>query len=285
MSTQVEQFTEPLAFHGEGPVWAEAWGALRFVDMLAGDILCLDPGGALVERLHAGTVAGAFRPRRDGGMVVGVERGFALVDGENRVETLPELWHDRSVRMNDGATDPDGRFYCGSMAYDMTPGAGRLYRLEPGGAVTVVVPSATCSNGLAWTADGRTAYYVDTMTHRIDVFDYDAEAGLSGRRPFAAVPEADGLPDGLTVDREGGVWVALYGGAAVRRYGPGGELDAVLELPVTQVTACTFGGPGLTELYITTSRETLAEGDQPPAGSVYVARPGVGGLPVVAFAG
>ena len=285
MSTQVEQFTEPLAFHGEGPVWAEAWGALRLVDMLAGDILCLDPGGGLVERLHAGTVAGAFRPRRDGGMVVGVERGFALVDGENRVETLPELWHDRSVRMNDGATDPDGRFYCGSMAYDMTPGAGRLYRLEPGGAVTVVVPSATCSNGLAWTADGRTAYYVDTMTHRIDVFDYDAEAGLTGRRPFATVPEADGLPDGLTVDREGGVWVALYGGAAVRRYGPGGELDAVLELPVTQVTACTFGGPGLAELYITTSRETLAEGDQPPAGSVYVARPGVGGLPVVAFAG
>ena len=123
------------------------------------------------------------------------------------------------------------------------------------------------------------------MTHRIDVFDYDAEAGLSGRRPFATVPEADGLPDGLTVDREGGVWVALYGGAAVRRYGPGGELDAVLELPVTQVTACTFGGPGLAELYITTSRETLAESDQPPAGSVYVARPGVGGLPVVAFAG
>ena len=282
---RVEQFTEPVAFHGEGPVWATAWEGLRLVDMLAGDILCLDADGGLLGRLHVGTVAGAFRPRHTGGMVVGVERGFALVDREHRVKTLPELWHDRSVRMNAGATDPDGRFYCGSMAYDMTPGAGRLYRLEPGGAVTVVVPSATCSNGLAWTADGRTAYYVDTMTHRIDVLDYDRDAGLTGRRPFVEVPKEHGLPDGLTVDREGGVWVALYGGSAVRRYSPGGRLDAVLELPVTQVTACTFGGPDLAELYITTSRETLAEGDQPPAGSVYVARPGVGGLPVASFAG
>ena len=279
MSSAVEQFTEPLAFHGEGPVWAASWPGLRFVDMLAGDVVTLDRDGATHQRLHVGTVAAAFRPRRAGGMVVAVERGFALVGGDGAVETLPELWDDERVRMNDGATDPEGRFYCGSMAYDATPGAGRLYRLDADGSVSVVLESVTISNGLGWSPDLETAYYVDSPTYRIDAFDAD----LTGRRAFVEV--RDGMPDGLAVDREGGVWVALWGGSAVHRYAPDGTLDAVLELPVTQVTACAFGGPDLDELYITTSRQEVAEGEQPAAGSVFRARPGVVGLPVVAFAG
>lgn len=279
MSSAVEQFTEPLAFHGEGPVWAASWPGLRFVDMLAGDVVTLDRDGATHQRLHVGTVAAAFRPRRAGGMVVAVERGFALVGGDGAVETLPELWDDERVRMNDGATDPEGRFYCGSMAYDATPGAGRLYRLDADGSVSVVLESVTISNGLGWSPDLETAYYVDSPTYRIDAFDAD----LTGRRAFVEV--RDGMPDGLAVDREGGVWVALWGGSAVHRYAPAGTLDAVLELPVTQVTACAFGGPDLDELYITTSRQEVAEGEQPAAGSVFRARPGVVGLPVVAFAG
>src|SRR3712207_1915217 len=123
------------------------------------------------------------------------------------------------------------------------------------------------------------------MTHQIDVLDYDREAGLTGRRPFVTVPEADGLPDGLTVERDGGERVALYGGSAVRRSGGDGALEEVLDLPGTQVTACTFGGPDLDDLYITTSRETVPDGDQPQAGSLFVARPGTGGRPVVPFAG
>jgi sugar lactone lactonase YvrE len=277
----VERFSDAVAYHGEGPVWI---GGLRFVDMLAGDIVALDGDGAVVDRLRVGTVAAAFRPRRDGGLVVAVERGFALVDARGRVETLLEIWADPGVRMNDGGTDPDGRFYCGSMAYDVTPGAGALYRLDPGGAVSVVLDAVTISNGLAWTPDGRTAYYVDSPTQRIDVFDYEAEAGLINRRPFVTVAEQDGLPDGLTVDCEGGVWVALFGGSAVRRYGLTGTLEDVLDLPVTQVTACTFGGDGLEELYITTSRENLPEDEQPQAGSVFRARPGVAGLPPTPFA-
>ena len=281
MSTVVEQFSQPLAFHGEGPVWDASWAELRFVDILAGDVVALDRGGALRERLHVGTVAAAFRPRRGGGMVVAVERGFALVDCDGTIETLPELWGDRRVRMNDGATDHEGRFYCGSMAYDATPGAGRLYRFDPDRRVEVVLQPVTISNGLAWSPDLQTAYYVDSLTYRIDAFDAD----LTGRRPFAAVPEQRGMPDGLTVDREGGVWVALWGGSAVHRYAPDGTLDTVLELPVTQVTACTFGGPELDELYITTSRQEVAEGEQPAAGSVFRARAGVTGMPVITFAG
>jgi sugar lactone lactonase YvrE len=279
--TEVERFSDPLAYHGEGPVWAPGWDGLRFVDMLAGDIVSLDAGGGLRHRLHVGAVAGAFRPRAGGGLVVGVERGFALVDAGGAVETLPQLWEDPGVRMNEGATDAEGRFYCGSMAYDMTPGAGRLYRLQADLTVCVVLESVTCSNGLAWSPDRQTAYYVDSTTQRIDALDPD----LSGRRPFAHVPAEQGLPDGLTVDSEGGVWVAFYGGSAVRRFAPDGRVSEVLELPVTQVTACTFGGPGLDELYITTSRENVPDGEQPEAGSVFRARPGVAGLAVVPFAG
>jgi sugar lactone lactonase YvrE len=285
MSSEVEQFTAPLAQHGEGPVWTDGWGGLRFVDMLAGDIVSLDAAGGLLRRLHLSPVAAAFRPRTGGGMVVAVQRGFLLIDGDGTVRALDELWSDPTVRMNEGGCDPDGRFYCGSMGYDMTPGAGSVYRLDPDGSVSVTWSGVSCSNGLAWTPDGRQAYYTDSATHRIDVFDYDAGSGLTGRRPFVDVPESLGLPDGLTVDREGHVWVALYGGSAVHRYRPDGTLDGALALPVSQVTACTFGGPGLADLFITTSREDIAPGSQPEAGAVFRARPGVAGLPALPFAG
>ena len=285
MSITVEQFTEPLAFHGEGPVWSPDWPGLRFVDMLAGDIVSVDTTGALLDRLHVGSVAAAFRPRRAGGLVVATERGFALVDADGAVHLLPDLWSDPRVRMNDGGCDPQGRFYCGSMAYDLSPGAGQLYCLEPTGSVHVVLSSVTISNGLAWSPDETTAYYVDSVTQRIDMFDHDPAAGLSRRRPFVEIPVEHGLPDGLAVDRDGGVWVALFGGSAVRRYGPDAVLDDVIPLPVSQVTACTFGGPALDELYITTSRENVPHGEQPQAGSVYRARPGVSGLPTSYFVG
>src|SRR4051794_35925579 len=155
--------------------------------MLVGDILTLDDDGAVRERLHVGEVAAALRPRRDGGIVVAVERGSALVGADGSVESLPEVWSDPDPRMNDGATDPDGRFYCGSMAYDMTAGAGALYRLAPGGDVSVVLPSVTCSNGFAWSPDGTPAYYIDSTTSRIAAFDYDGE--LTNRRSFATVEQ------------------------------------------------------------------------------------------------
>ncbi|GAA5187939.1 SMP-30/gluconolactonase/LRE family protein [Rugosimonospora acidiphila] len=285
MNAEVEQFSAPLAYHGEGPVWTREWGGLRFVDMLAGDILSLDAAGEPIDRMHVGSVAAAFRPRTGGGMVVAAERGFALIDPDGAVRSLDELWSDPGVRMNEGGCDPDGRFYCGSMGYDKSPGAGSFYRLDPGGTVGVVWSDVTISNGLAWTPDGTSAYYVDTPTQRVDILDYDPESGLTGRRPFVEVPAGLGGPDGLTVDSEGYVWVAVYGGSAVHRYRPDGMLDGALELPVSQVTACTFGGPGLSELYITTSRDGLAADAEPEAGAVFRARPGVAGLPALPFAG
>jgi sugar lactone lactonase YvrE len=281
---RAEQITSPVAYHGEGPVWSERWGGLRWVDMFAGDVLSLGQDGT-VTREHLAEIVAALRPRRDGGAVLGFERGFGLQSPDGTIESLGELWDDRNVRMNEGGCDPDGRFYCGSMAYDKQPGAGALYRLDPDATVTVVLEGVTVSNGLDWSPDGSRAYYNDTDTYRTDVFDYDADSGLTARRPFVEVSADVGRPDGLTVDSEGGIWLAINRGGAVHRYTPNGDLDAVVEVPARKVTACTFGGPRLDELFITTSREDLEPGDDPLAGSVFRAEPGVRGLPVREFAG
>jgi sugar lactone lactonase YvrE len=276
-----EQVTDPLAYHGEGPVWSERWGGLRWVDMLAGDVLSLAANGT-VSRRHVSTVAAALRPRTQGGAVIGVERGFVLEDEDGTLTELDELWTDTSVRMNEGACDPDGRFYCGSMAYDKRPGGGSVYRLDPDRTVHVVLTGVTISNGLDWSPDGSVAFYNDTATGRVDVFDYEREGGLTGRRPFV---DTGGRPDGLTVDSEGGVWVALAHAGVVKRYTPDGMVDDVVEVSARKVTACTFGGPRLDELFITTSRENIDPGTDPLAGALFRAQMGVRGVPIREFAG
>jgi sugar lactone lactonase YvrE len=279
---RAEQATDPVAHHGEGPVWSERWGGLRWVDMLAGDVLSLRSG--TVERRHVGTVVAAVRPRRGGGAVIGVERGFALEHPDGTLTTHEELWTSRDVRMNEGGCDPDGRFYCGSMAYDQARGAASLYRLDPDGRVTVVLAGVTVSNGIDWSPDGSRAYYNDTATHQVAVFDYDPDAGLTDRRVFVSIPDG-GRPDGLTVDADGGVWVAVSNGGVVRRYRPDGVLDEVVDVAARKVTACTFGGAELDRLFVTTSREGLAPGQDPLAGSLFTVTPGVAGLPTREFAG
>ncbi|MER7333564.1 MULTISPECIES: SMP-30/gluconolactonase/LRE family protein [unclassified Micromonospora] len=280
-----EQVTPPVAGHGEGPVWCPADQRLRWVDMLAGDVLALDPVTGAVTRRHVAQVVAALRPRAGGGLVAAVERGFALL-GDDSVELLPELWSDPSIRMNDGGCDPLGRFYCGSMAYDAAPGRAALHRLSPGGTVETVLTGLTVSNGLAWTRDGGTAWYVDSATHRIDAFAFDLATGeLRDRRPVVAVPPDVGTPDGLCLDVEGGVWVALWDGGAIHRYAPDGRLTAVVELPVRRPTACAFGGPDHADLYVTTSRQGLPADDRSPAGSLFRIRPEVPGFPDHTFAG
>jgi sugar lactone lactonase YvrE len=181
------------------------------------------------------------------------------------------------ARFNDGGCDPAGRFWCGTMAYDQREGAGSMFRLDPDGSVHRCFDGVTVSNGLEWSPDGSRAYHVDTPTRRIAV----ADAELRDRRPFAQVE--GGLPDGLTVDAEGGVWVALYDGGAVLRFTSEGTLDARVEVPhAGRVTACTFGGE---RLYITTSREGL-EADAPAAaGAVFATDTGVSGLAARVFRG
>ena len=283
--TTAEQLTAPVAGHAEGPVWHPGWGGLRWVDMLAGDVLHLSESGA-IERWPVGRVAAVLRPRRGGGVVVATEREFVVADEPGGpVRSLAQVFTDPALRFNEGGCDPAGGFIVGTMAYAETPGAGTVYRLTPDGRVEVVFSDVTISNGLAWTADATTAYYNDTATHRIDAFSWDVERGLHDRRPFVHVDADDGGPDGLTVDAGGGVWTALFGGSAVRHYDPAGTLADVVELPVPKVTACTFGGDRLDRLFITTSRRDEDVTRYPGTGAVFVADVGVTGLPALAFHG
>lgn len=284
---RAEQFSAPVAGLGEGPLWDDRIGALRMVDLLRGDILTLDGSGD-ADRIHVGTVATVIRPRRSGGYVIGVERGIACFDADLQPSGQPVIAFDTpGLRMNDGGCDPQGRFYVGTMAYDGQQGAGTLYRFDPDGSVTPVLTSVTISNGIQWSADGTRVYYNDTPTRRIAVFDFDvADGTLSGGRDFVRLPEdLPGNPDGMAIDAEDGVWIALWGGSAVHRYDRDGRLSAVVEVPAGKVTCPTFGGPDHDRLYITTASLDTSPQDEPGAGAVFVAEPGVRGAVVQPFAG
>jgi sugar lactone lactonase YvrE len=281
---RADNLTGPVTYHAEGPVWSQSWGGLRFVDMFAGDLLTLQDGG--VERLHVGTVAAFHRPRASGGYVVATERTVRVADDpdESPGASAADLRLPRGTRFNDGGCSPAGTLYAGTMAWDASAGGGQLLRITAAGSVDVVLDGVGISNGLAFSPDGSRAYYADTATGRVDVFDNEDDR-LVRRRPFVTVQAHEGAPDGLTVDSEGGVWVALWGGGAVHGYDASGRLQQVVTLPARQVSACTFGGPDLATLFVTTSRENLPEHEDPEAGSVFGVQPGARGLAVLPFAG
>jgi len=275
----------------EGPCWDRRTGTLVWVDIMAGEVHVVDPatGARTVHRL--GMPVGAVAPRRGGGWVAAVERGFLLLDGawQPAGPVLPAPGQPEGTRFNDGGCDPQGRFWAGTLSYDGTPEVSSLYRLEPDGAVREVVIGVTNSNGMAWSRDGAWAYYVDTGRGTVDQLEVEPTTGrVTGRRTLLRVPESEGLPDGLTIDAEGHLWLALWGGGCMHRYTPSGALDRVVELPVSLVTSVTFGGPQLDELFVTTAREGLTAAQraaQPLAGSVFRHRPGIHGLPAEEFAG
>ncbi|MBA3453258.1 MAG: SMP-30/gluconolactonase/LRE family protein [Deltaproteobacteria bacterium] len=235
----------------------------------------------------------AVVPRAGGGLALALGDGFWLqaADGSMRrvygiAQPEPPLG---PVRMNDGKCDPAGRFWAGSMAYDGRPGAGCLYCLDIDGQVTEILRDVSVSNGLAWTQDGRTMYYIDSALQRVDAFDADPASGAIGnRRPAVPVPTASGIPDGMTLDDDGALWVAMWGGGGVHRYTPDGRLDTIVGVPCANATSCAFGGSDLGDLYITTSPHGLSDADrasQPLAGRLFRFRPGVTGPAAVAFGG
>jgi sugar lactone lactonase YvrE len=280
-----QPITDPtLVVHGETPTYDLRSDVLHWVDMEAGDLMSMDSAGA-IERLHVDRTAACWRPRVGGGGVIGTENGYAFVGADSTIEAH-SMFADPALRMNDGGCDPQGRFYCASMAYDETPGAGTLYRLDLDGTVSAALTGTTISNGMVWSLDGTQLYYIDTPTRRVDVFDFDPAAGtLHDRRPLVSIDAALGEPDGMTIDAEGGLWVALWDGRAVHRYDSTGALTEVIAVAASQTTACAFGGPNLDQLYITTSRRNIDAAVEPMAGALFTARPGVSGVPVLMYGG
>ncbi|HWP99072.1 MAG TPA: SMP-30/gluconolactonase/LRE family protein [Vicinamibacterales bacterium] len=279
---------------GEGPVWDDRRQRLVWVDILERRVHRFDPASGRCESRTVPRPVGAAALAEDGSLLLAVQGGFAWLDFDaDRYALVAEVEADRpDLRMNDGACDPAGRFWAGSMAFDERPGAGALYRVDPapadgpapfGARVTQVLRDVTVSNGIDWSSDRRRMYYVDSGTRRVDVFDFDVEHGtIANRRPLVEIEREAGVPDGLTVDAEDHVWVALWGGGAVRRYAPDGRLDRAIPLPVTHPTSCAFGGPDLADLFVTSATVALAPADrarQPGAGGIYRLRPGVAGRP------
>ncbi|MEU3148388.1 MULTISPECIES: SMP-30/gluconolactonase/LRE family protein [unclassified Streptomyces] len=269
---------------GEGPTWDAAAGRLLWIDILGSRIHTYDPATGRRTLRRSEQHVGAVKPRAGGGLVLNLRDGVGLLDPD---DTFRWLRHEPvpGRRGNDAAVAPDGALWTGTMRYDEATGGGTLARVTGDGTAETVLDDVTVSNGTGWSPDGRLMYYIDTPTRRIDVLDHDPDTGrVTGRRPLAEVEDGAGFPDGLTVDAGGCVWVALWDGAAVRRYTPAGALDRVIELPVPRVTACAFGGRGLTDLYVTTARVGL-DPAPPLAGSLLVV-PGAGeGVAQPAFAG
>ncbi|MBQ1099997.1 SMP-30/gluconolactonase/LRE family protein [Streptomyces sp. b94] len=275
---------------GEGPTWDPKTRRLLWIDILNSRVHTYDPATGRRTVRRTDQHVGAVKPRAGGGLVLNLRDGIGLLDPDDTFR-----WLHREVvpgrRANDAAVAPDGTLWAGTMRYDEAPGGGSLSRVTGDGTVEVLLGDVAVSNGTGWSPDGRLMYHVDSPTRRIDVFDVfeDADSGagegrITGRRRLATIEDGAGFPDGLCVDAEGCVWVALWDGGAVRRYTPSGDLDRVIPLPVPRVTACAFGGPGLTDLYITTAR-VGPTAPHPLAGSVLVV-PGAGrGVAQPAFAG
>jgi len=289
---EVELVVDAKAQLGEGPVWHAPKQLLYWVDIEGAALHVYAPNGAPDTVYPVGCRVGAAVPRSSGGMVLATENGFEAFDFETGSKTPladPES-HLPDNRFNDGKCDARGRFWAGTMSMVKQKEAGSFYVLDPDGTTRHLFGGVTTSNGLGWSPDGRTMYYIDTPTMQVSAFDFDEEQGqLSNRRSIITFPDGIGRPDGMTVDAEGMLWIAHWEGARVTRWNPAeGSLLATVPLPVDRVTCPTFGGKDLDTLFITTARHGLDENAlarQPHAGSLFALRPGVTGLPSHEFAG
>ncbi|MBU8545065.1 MULTISPECIES: SMP-30/gluconolactonase/LRE family protein [Roseomonadaceae] len=277
------------ALLGEGPLWHQ--GRLHWVDILAPAVHVSDPESGTDQVIPVEELVASLAPRRDGGLVAASRSGLRLLDGSGlgRVLAAP-IAEGAALRLNDGKCDRAGRFWVGSLALDSTPDAGALHRIGADGTARVMQAGLHVANGIGFSPDDARLYLADSGRRRIDVFDFDLAAGtLANRRPFVSFAEGEGVPDGLTVDAAGGVWVALWDGWRVARYTPDGRLDRVLNLPVPRPTSCAFGGPGLATLFVTSARVRLSAAElaeAPLSGSVFaIETGGAHGLPEPPFHG
>ncbi|MGP3983601.1 SMP-30/gluconolactonase/LRE family protein [Streptomyces sp. KR80] len=268
---------------GEGARWIHDRAV--WVDLLAGQLWEHRPATGRTQRLLTlATPLGAVAPLQEAeGWVAACGTGFALLH-HDRLDWIarPEDGAPTRMRMNDGCADHRGRFLAGSMAYDASPGAGSLYRMDTDGTVTKILDGLTIPNGPAFSPDGTMMYLADSAQRRIHAYPYDLDTGAIGTPwLFAQLSPHEGVPDGMAVDCQGHLWSAEWGGSRIRRYAPDGTLVRVLRLPAQQPTSCAFGGPGLTDLYITTATYALDTPNSTDGRTIAVTSP-VAGLPTAA---
>ncbi len=277
---------------GEGSYWDAAKKVLYWVDIEGKRLYELLPRLLENRSFEIGEKIGTVVPKKSGGLLLALESCLAeFVPQTCSLTRLIPLEDDiPENRSNDGKCDPAGRFWVGSMAPEGKPGGASLYRVEKDYSVRRMLTGLTISNGLAWSHDKKKMYHIDTPTRRVSVFDYCLETGeVSGRRTCVEIPHGQGAPDGMTIDEEGMLWIAQFGGWGVSRWNPdNGKMLQYVRMPAKNITSCAFGGEHLDELYVTSARilnthRELAE--QPEAGNLFHLEPGVRGVPLPVFAG
>lgn len=269
---------------GEGALWHD--GRLLWVDIDGGTLNRFDPTRGVNESWSVGQMVGTVVPRACGGYVLGAHRGVGVFDPTTaKLKILVDPTGGRpEFRCNDGKCDPRGRLFVGTMALNKPRAPGGLFRIDADLRMTCVVEGTGTPNGLAWSHDRRTMYFIDTATRAVSAFDYEEATGvIANRRTVIHFGESGaGRPDGMTIDTAGNLWIALYDGGAVVCCDPAkGTILERVSVPASRTTSCAFGGADLRDLFITTGREEA----QPASGGVFVTRPGVAGLPAFAFAG
>ena len=292
MDTGVELLVDAHAQVGEGPLWDEEQQVLYWVDILSSLLYIYDPATGENRALDVGRHVGTVVTRASGGLMLAVREGFASFDLETQELTLianPEA-HITGNRFNDGKCDPAGRFWAGTMAYENPTNQGSLYRLDTDLSVHKIFGDVAISNGIIWSLDRATMYYIDTLRKNVRAFDYADDTGdISNERVIINVPEEIGMPDGMAIDSDGMLWVAHYGGSCVSRWNPNtAQFLLKIDLPVTQVTACAFGGPNLDILFITSAAQELDAAElarQPLAGGLFSIKTPYQGVPSFRFGG
>ncbi|MFD3001140.1 SMP-30/gluconolactonase/LRE family protein [Pontibacter toksunensis] len=277
---------------GEGAIWHPTEKKLYWVDIEAAELHFYDPATKKDTRYPVVGKVGTVVPVKGGGVLLAVQNSiYKMNTGTGKLTLVMQPVNDALVRFNDGKADPVGRFWVGTMAYDTKAGAAALYCMDKDKSFHQVINNITISNGIAWSSDKKTMYYVDTPTLAVQAFDYEERTGRisNGRIAFRMPASMEGSPDGMTIDAEDKLWIALWGGSAILRADPAtGEVLARVEVPALNVTSLAFGGSNLKTLYITTAREWLTPEQleqHPNSGGIFCFKPCVQGVPVNFYTG
>lgn len=289
---EVELVLDTKSALGEGALWNYETGELLWVNITDKILNIYNPKLNYNKEMLTGQRIGTVVPAGSGMVLAALENGFYQIDPATGTKTfIADPEEDKpGNRFNDGKCDPAGRFWAGTMSTEGKKKAGALYRLDPDGSVHRMIDSVGTSNGIVWSHDATTMYYVDTPTRQVAAWDYDNETGaISRRRTAIEIPREMGAPDGMTIDASGNLWIALWGGSAVGCWNPEtGELLRTIAVPAKNVTSCAFGDDDLGTLYITTARQGTSDEELvqfPHAGGLFKVRPGVQGVKAYFFNG
>ena len=282
MSLQFDLFSDYSCELGEGPFWDSKRSRLHWVDIIGKKIISQNLDGSNIHALEVGGNPGCVVLSDDGTMVAGVDNQISSLDGGgNLLKVLADTKEGSGLRFNDGKCDPSGRFWVGSMDRKEKNKLGSLYSWNSIEGLVNREQGVTVSNGMGWSPDNSLFYYIDSPTREVSVYDFDLSTGsINNKRRFISFSEEDGFPDGMTIDNEGRLWIAFWGGSKIMCVNPDSKaIEEVVSFSVSKITSCAFGGEKMDQLFITSAKVQVNEKDEPMAGKTFVVSPGVEGLP------